>query len=797
MNLLARIPPPIQRLLSFRNRYPIAYSATLVVFLKLVIFPCALLITPFAQADCTPANIGTPGDDLILCDEDNDAAGADVDGLAGNDTLNLNGGTIGTANAGDGDDTVNINGVEIDSNLFTGEGNDTVIMKVRDSQVGSYLGGGIDTGAGDDRIEMYDGLALEVKAGAGNDEILLDGGLIFRFLDAGDGDDNIYWDEGVAFLISGGNGSDSLTIDAFAFEGDATLDGGDDLSADDGDIDTLKFILDHQIDGNLLKNWEHIIINGSSKIRFSGQLTVGGGSVGRKRLGLDILFGGVVDFLPQDFTISGDVVNAGTLWLVNDTFNSLTITPHANGRYGDYTGRNGRLWMDTHLADDQSPTDLFSIEGDVRGRTSVRIYNRNGNGAETRGDGIKIIDIAGNSPSDAFYLDGDYAGYDGQPVTVGGAYGYTLHHGGMQNPDDGNWYLRSTLPDPFSRSDQRVPRWQPGAVLYETYGQVIRQMNEPGTLRKRVGNRFWAATSYRDRGICCYGDGAERTIDGGGWWMRMASEYNNNAPDHSTSHAEWQQDYGQIQIGSDFSFDPAVYRGRLILGVFGQYAYGNTELDSYFGHGKITTDNYGVGSSLTWYGSQGSYTDLQAQFNWFDSDLLSYELHYLGTGNDAVGFSFSAEAGHSFKLCDFYSVTPQLQLIYNAEDIDDNYDPYGAYIKDTKNRGGSARFGIAFEQRVSHRVNRDMYGTLLLERIGLYAIANTFYYFDDKTEVNVSGTSLYQARDDWWGEVGLGFTYDQCGDYCSVYGEVDYATSLENFGDSDSVQLTFGFRFKW
>lgn len=772
------------------ERVPLAHSR-LWLALGFALLPLGAL------ADCTPGNIGTAGPDQILCDEDNDADGADVNSLEGNDTLDLNGGIIGTVDAGPGDDQVNVNGADIQTNMFTGDGEDTVIIDVRASRVGGFFGGGLSTGAGDDRIEFYDGLVFELDAGAGDDYMLLDGGFVYHTLFLGDGDDTLYFDEGIVNHVDGGNGSDYIEIDAFAYEGDAILDGGDDLTVDDGFIDTLRFKLDHTLDGRNLRNWERIIINGSSRILLSNTLTVGGGRNGRQPMGLDIRFGAIVEPNQRRVTISGDVFNAGSLMLANGKFNRLDITRHDDGQFGNYHGRDARLWMDTRLARDNAPTDFLSIEGNASGRTYVRIYNADGDGAITTGNGIPIINVQGDNPPRAFILDGDYRGQDGRPATVGGAFGYSLHRGAIDDPDNGTWYLRSTIADPFTGTGELMPRWQPGAVLFETYAQAIRRMNQPTTLRKRVGNRFWAGTSHRDRNVCCYGDAIERAIDGGGLWLRGNSEYSDNNPERSTAYAQWQQDFGQIQIGADFSFDPAVYRGRLILGVFAQYGYGSTELDSFFGHGDIRTDNWGIGTTFTWYGSQGSYADVQAQFNWYDSDLYSHELWYLGTGNDAIGFNFSVEGGHSFKLCDFYSLTPQVQVAYTAEDIDDNHDRYGVYVLDTDNQGAFARLGLAFEQRISQRVNRNMYGNLLLERIGLYAIANTFYYFDDKTEVNVSGTSLYQARDDWWGQLGVGFTYDQCGDRCSVYGEVDYATSFDDVGDSYQASLTFGFRYKW
>ncbi|WP_295798094.1 autotransporter outer membrane beta-barrel domain-containing protein [uncultured Microbulbifer sp.] len=760
---------------------------------------CAFLCLPqVARADCSPSNTGTAGDDQILCDTDNDAAGADVETFAGRDTLDLNGGTIGTVDSGSGDDEIHINGATVEGNLLTGEGNDRVTVDLRESEVGNFSGGGLFTGAGNDSVEIHDGLVFELHTGEGNDQVTLDGGFIFNVLDTGAGDDDIYWDEGIVNAILGGTGSDTLVIDAFAYEGDIAMDGGDDLTADDGDIDTLRFKLDHELDGRLLTNWERIIINGSSRIIFSGQLDVGGGTSGTTQLGLDMRFGSIVEFAPRNYTIGGNVLNAGTLNLRDDRFNTLNIATHQDGRFGNYLGRDGRLWMDVQLAGDGAPADLLTVAGDVSGTTYLRIYNAGGTGALTSGDGIRVIAIDGNSPADAFILDGDYVGFDGRIATVGGAYGYSLHHSALIDPDNGDWYLRSTIEDPFANSGELIPRWQPGAVMYETYAQVIRHLNRPGTLRQRVGNRFWAGTSYRDRGICCFTDATEQTTDGGGLWIRGAGAYTEMAPDRSSGRARWQQDYGLVQLGADFSVDPSVYRGRLILGLFGQYSYADTELDTFFSHGQFDTENYGIGGTATWYGNQGTYVDLQAQFNWYDSDLLSYELYYLASGSDAVGFSFSAEAGHTIKLCDYFALTPQVQLTYNAEELDDISDGYGVIMKDVDNQGGAARFGVAFEQRVSRRKSpANMFGTLLLERINLYAIANALYYFEDETEVEVSGVPLYQARDEWWGQVGAGVTYDECGDRCSFYAEVDYATSFDNPGDSYQASATLGFRFKW
>jgi outer membrane autotransporter protein len=766
---------------------------------------CALAIGVNGKAwgACSPGNTGTAGPDVISCDENNDAAGADVESLGGNDTLNLLGGTAANVDAGDGDDEININGAVVTGYVRGGAGNDTVVMDSRDSKVGDFqAGGGIDGGAGDDRIELLDGLAFHVWGGEGDDTILLDGGFVFNYIDAGDGDDTVYWDEGIANEIRMGDGSDQLTLDSFAFEGEAILDGGDDLSADDGTIDTLTFILDHELDGRLLRNWERIVIWGSSKMIFDHELAVGGGAdADGNDLGLDILFGGWVEFRPQEFNLTGSIVNAGTVNLQNDRYDSLRLLQHQDGNFGSYLGKEGRLWMDTHLGGDSSPSDLLKVSGDVSGHSSIRVTNKGGIGALTTSDGIKLVEVDGDSPDGAFTLDGNYVAADGQPAAVGGAYAYTLHHNGKTDPADGNWYLRSAVADPDQSGNAEVARWQPGAVLYESYPQALRTLNRPATLRQRVGNRFWVGSSYKDVDSCDYISATERSIDGRGTWLRAAGARNKYESEESTTRAHWEQDLWQVQLGMDIPLNIDVCGARPIVGVFARYGESKTDVDSFFGRGTIDVETYGVGATLTWYNTQGTYVDAQLHFNWFETELDSRELRMLEESADALGLALSFEAGHSFKLHNYYSLTPQAQLIYTREDADGFFDPYDVRLSDMDNDGIRARLGLAVERRVSqpkfYNVSRRKFESVSLERISFYAIANIIYNASDSTKVTVSETALAQDEDDWRGELGFGASYDECDDTCSVYGEINFSTSLDDPGKSNSASATVGFRFKW
>ncbi|MFC6978213.1 autotransporter outer membrane beta-barrel domain-containing protein [Microbulbifer taiwanensis] len=621
-----------------------------------------------AWAECSPGNTGTAGADQILCDKDNDAEGADVETFGGDDTLDLNGGTMGTVNTGDGDDTINIGGADdditeppdpdeideaeeeeeedfdpgelelneviIEVGIDAGAGNDTIIMDNRQADVGTFLGGGgIDGGSGDDTIELLDGLAFHVWGGDGNDNIVLDGGFVFNYIDGGDGDDIIHWDEGIANEVRGGNGSDQLRIDAFSYESEAILDGGDDVHAGDGYIDTLFFILDYKQDASLLRNWERVVIWGSSKMEFSGSLDVGGGvDADGNDLGLDILFGGLVQFIPRHFVVTGNIANAGTLDLgFNGRFDTLTLSKDASGRYGDYIGKDGRLWLDVRLNADDSPADLFKIQGSTSGQTFIRVTNRHGIGAVTSGDGIKLVQVDGNSAEEPLYWTATSSPRTGsrQPSAVPTpTHCITTENRTRKTVTGTCAHWRSTRSSrrrrggPLAAGRGDVRDLSPAAAL----------LNQPTSLRSRVGNRFWMGSSYKDVSNCDYATSVERAIDGGGAWVRAGARKIEVDPMESTSRTHWEQDYFRLQLGVDVPLNFTMIGTQPIASVALHYGDSENDLESFYGDGNIDVKGYGVSGFMTWYGTQGTYFDAQLLLNWFDSDITASDLRDLQKG---------------------------------------------------------------------------------------------------------------------------------------------------------------------
>ncbi|WP_028600858.1 IPTL-CTERM sorting domain-containing protein [Ottowia thiooxydans] len=130
-------------------------------------------------------------------------------------------------------------------------------------------------------------------------------------------------------------------------------------------------------------------------------------------------------------TVSGSITNTSGLV---DLSGSSPQTGDALTVSGNYVGGGGTVRLDTALGDSSSPTDMFVVQGDATGTTSLDIRNLNGLGAATTGNGIAVATASGVADAGAFVLAGG-------PLTVGG-FVYTLNQVGN------TWYLQSRLIPP-------------------------------------------------------------------------------------------------------------------------------------------------------------------------------------------------------------------------------------------------------------------------------------------------------------------------------------------------------------
>lgn len=706
-------------------------------------------------------------------------------------TINTTG-SVGGVDGDLGDDQIWVLGGTVTGDVLGNVGDDRIVLN------GATAVGTVDGGDGNDTINLLSGTANAVAGGAGNDLITLAGATVTNAITGGTGDDTFTWTSGTLGSFDGEIGSDTASVKSSSYDGSQKLGGGDDTSSADGFIDRLTLSgLTVTANGSNIVNWEVATVSGGQLTIADGAWSVG--TAGEDGTGLYLMDGGnleALDALKLDgnlsiasgsafigtggglgvYSVTGNVTNAGIITTgdgaVGDTF---TVG-------GDYAGANGQLLVDVNFA--TASSDLLVIKGDVVGSPTVLVVNDVTSGS-ANGDDVLVVDVTGTTKAGDFMLAGG-------PITSG-AYHYDLDLIG------GGWYLAT--------------HYQPAASVYEVYPQALLALNGLPTLQQRVGNRYWRggnlpaptetvfckdasqnfrctvngekADYYAEKG----GRGAA-TIEDQAIWGRIEASHSHVEPYRSMTGAEYDTDLWRLQAGLDGVLSESE-NGKLVGGVTAHYGRVFTDVSSAHGDGSLSTDGYGLGANLTWYGENGFYVDGQGQLTWYDSNLNSDRLGRLVKGNDATGYALSIEAGKRIGLGD-WTVTPQAQLVYSSVDFDSFIGPNGELV--SLDDGDSLRGRLGFSVERDHTWKGEDGD---LRRTHLYGIANVYRHFGDGSTVMVSGTSLVSQADRWTGEIGIGGSYNWADDKYSVYGELSAATGFDNLADSYRFTGTVGLRLKW
>ncbi|SUW63386.1 Outer membrane protein IcsA autotransporter precursor [Buttiauxella agrestis] len=533
------------------------------------------------------------------------------------------------------------------------------------------------------------------------------------------------------------NSDITLTADNSAFTGEFAVDSGSDLRASAaenlGDADVLDngvvhltadsdWLLSNVITGTgsleKLGNASLIIDNeqsysGTTDVQ-SGRLILGSNERANGKLsgngGVNIASGAT---LGGNGEVTGPVNNQGTLAALNalsgyenQAASTLTVGDlHNQGEIhlagaavgntlivnGNYSSDNGLLALNTVLGDDNSVTDKLVVTGDTSGSTRVQVTNLGGNGALTE-KGIEVVQVGGASQGD-FTLQGR---------AVAGAYDYFLNKGQA----DGNWYLASQAPTPFTPDNPDTPV-SPDTPVDPAHSDnpIVRPEAGAYTANIAAANTMFITTLHDRLGETNYVDALTGETHVTSMWMRNIGGHTGFRDD--SGQLKTQSNRYVLQMGGDIAQWGTEGENRTHLGVMA--GYGNNQsntrssVTNYRADGSV--NGYSVGVYGTWLANEaentGAYVDSWAQYNWFNNSVKGDELASESYKSD--GLTASVETGYTFKTGEFKGskgttnkvyVQPQAQAIWMGVKADQHTEANGTHVESQGDGNVMTRLGV-------------------------------------------------------------------------------------------------------
>lgn len=447
---------------------------------------------------------------------------------------------------------------------------------------------------------------------------------------------------------------------------------------------TGDYILAAVIDGNGTINQlvGTTTLTGDSR-DFAGKTQVSGG-----RLIVNNALGGQVNIaelgmLGGGGIINGNVENSGLIapsilslssidspTRIGSGFNTLTIN-------GDYTSNNGKLMLNSHLYDDNSPTDKLVINGNTSGNTYVRVDNLGGSGAQTL-NGIELIQVNGLS-------DGEFV-KSGR--IVAGAYDYSLARGVGSNST--NWYLTS-LGDELVTPENPV---SPGEEM---------KRPEAGsyTANLAAANNMFVTRLHDRLGETQYIDALTGEQKVTSMWLR--NEGGHNRSRDTSGQLKTQSNRYVMQLGGDIAQWSNNDLDRLHLGVMAGYGSSKSNTRSKSGYQSDgSVDGYTVGVYSTWYANDedksGLYVDGWTQYSWFNNTVEGQDL--ASEEYKSKGVTASVESGYTFKVGEnaaknaTYFIQPKAQITWMGVKADDHKETNGTNVSGEGDGNIQTRLGV-------------------------------------------------------------------------------------------------------
>ncbi|WP_219993957.1 autotransporter family protein [Limnobaculum xujianqingii] len=447
------------------------------------------------------------------------------------------------------------------------------------------------------------------------------------------------------------------------------------------------------------------------------------------------------------------------------TYNRVLTTGSLSG--------SGDFYIHTELNEGGASTnsDQIHVTGDAEGNHRLFVTGY-GNGAYTVDDGIKVVQIDGNSTSQFTLGNGSYVSM--------GAFDYYLYEGDVAGVDANDWYLRNVAPTPV---DPTVPvdptnpvtptptpqdtaksyRQEVPGYIAAPYVNMLYGYQTIGTLHERMGD-----TQQFARGS----DNKTWGRFGGSHLESKSGRFNY---DVDTMFAQFGRDIYQstTEAGTSVTGGLTVTLGQEHTKAKDK---GRTAAGESINTGDITTNAYSIGGYYTRYAQDGGYIDAVTQFTYYDN---SYNSRY-DADQKSYGAIVSLEAGKPFGVTENWKIEPQGQIAYQYL-TSENFSDEISDIKGDDYNGGLARAGIRFFR--DQAMDKDS------EFFKPYLTLDAVSTIGKDPSVNVGGTDVKADFDSTWWQAGAGMTANATKN-TSFYMDAKYLQSFE--GDFDGYVVHVG-----
>lgn len=493
----------------------------------------------------------------------------------------------------------------------------------------------------------------------------------------------------------------------------------------------------------------------------------------------------------------------------NHQYKTLTVN--------NYHGDNGTLALNTHLHDDNSPSDQLVINGGhADGATNLKITNTDGSGALTRGNGIKVVDAISGATTDpqAFSL---------LNKVKAGPYEYSLYRSSVDDSNEEAWYLRSNKqpervvedldppaqppakPDPDPTPGEKpvekppvdnvkpsapaeppaaIPNYRAETSLYQDIPQLALLYGRMlvDSLHERTGEQFASLEKI-----------TQATESPHMSWGRFI--YKQGKSDFDGPQSRFS--LNAIQLGIDLYRESKDDGSSNFAGVLGNIGKINSKVTHTDGEnaGRNTLKSWGVGGYWTHFTPAGSYLDVVAQYNRLYVESSPTDLSPMKT--KGYGLSASAETGYPWQPDEDVQrfIEPQAQLIYSTVKLDNTRDGASG-VKFDRADSLTGRVSVRLHQTWNHEDSQnnkaDKTRTTAWIRPGI------LHEFKGESKTEFSSQDGYipftTNSGGTWGQLNAGVDH-QLNQSVSLTGSLNVEKSFEgssvNYGGIAGIKIKF------